>query len=1146
MIRTRGSLLLSLLLAAVLLLSQLSGVSAAGPSSREEAAFALQLVPGDLLGQEDGRIRRADYLRLASSLYDALRGEEPVSGEAAALQRAYELGWIDEPETKPDQPIERQEAYVILTRLIDDAVGDADVTLHSVTRFEDHWQIANDAEQAVQYLYHHRVIGSPGQYVIEPRKPLRVEEAIALTYRAYDAKDRMSLPRSSAESEWEWRIAPIYDGLGPDTRFSNGLAAVGLNGKYGYIDKDGGVAIDFEYDLAYDFSEGRAKVVKDGKTGYIDKEGRVIIPLIYEDGGDFSEEHVWLFDGEAYGFANKYGEVVIPPQYEYVYDFKEGLAPVKRDGKYGYIDPTGATVLPFQYEWASSFSEGLARTGSRGSYHYIDTTGQIALALGYDYLFDFKDGRAIVMNRDQYAVIDRTGAFLIPFRKWGFIYDFNNGLARVHGDSGYEGNYSYIDLNGNLVIGGRPFQDAGDFSEGLTPVSTHIDSTNRISRSYMTRDGELILPKRNAIGDSSEYDRVAFYLQSFSEGLAAVVTWEGKLGFIENPLLKEPVTGEALLAGADLPAVGEDYTLTYSLQASNHVSAQDVTIAYDEAVLQWTGELEMAEEHTIAAAIHEAEPGTIRLKLATLGAEHALSGETDVVKLSFTVLSEPQPGAPLVQAQALLADGRGNEAVLPPLRKLAVDREELRTLIPEARQQHDLAEEGNGAAQYPVGAKMKLRTAIELAEAALGDPRATQSGVNAAVMDLTKALENFAEQVNDGSGNPPSDDPPPSQPGPGAQGSIHELGTVREDGATTVLQVNGDMLKKKLAEADELVWIDVTELGSSLSHAIELPTEAIKRMNELGKGLVIRYGGTSVHVPAGAIDPDGLPDIVRLRLRELGTAGGTEAWKPLTAAVEASLSAEGGIISVNKPLRIVFHLERIEGDHRKAGIYVKDTQSGEWVYQRSSLKRQQGEILLSGDLMPGASAAVFLYNRTFRDLTGHWTRDAVEVMASRHIVFGVNDTDYQPNGMVTRAQFAALAVRLLGLEQTRYDGGFADVDSDAWYANDIAAAVQAGILQGNGPGLARPEERITRQEMAVILMRTAELLGLDSSSYSDSPSSFADDDLIAEWAKNAAKEARQHGLMQGKPGHRFAPLELATRAEAAQVLYRLLEQAGEM
>ncbi|MDF2927546.1 MAG: hypothetical protein K0R57_6460, partial [Paenibacillaceae bacterium] len=643
--------LVALGLAVLLFLTPVASATAA-PVSEGAVGQAAEagLIPAGFLVKEDATITRAEFLDLTDRLYTALQ-TAPVPVDPGNAGEAVTL----------------QEASAILVELIDAAFGDADVGLYTETVFDDNWQLSGEYRPAVNYLYHYGVIGTPGVYKIYPQQKLTVRQAADLVYKIYAAGNAGKFNMATAISEeWEWHIDPVYDGLGPNTKFSGGLAAVSLEGKYGYIDRFGIPVIPFQYDRGYDFSEGLAKVSQGGKVGYINKQGTVVIPLQYDDGGDFSEGRVWLKQDGKYGFADDRGIVLIPLQYEYAYPFRESLAPVKENGRYGYIDPWGKTVIPFQYTWASSFSEGLARTGSKGEYNYIDKTGQIALQLNYDYLFDFADGRAIVFNRDQYGVIDKSGNFLIPFGRWGLIYGFRNGLSVAHGNSGYEGNHSFINTGGDVVIGSQPFYDAEGFSEGLGTVASHNKVTDQVTRSYITRNGELILPKRTDIKSVSPYDANAFYLQAFSEGLAAVVTAEGKLGFIQNPLFKRPVEGAAVLEGSSQAAAGAGYDLTYGLRMAKNVSAQQIFLTYDRDLLDLQNPVVLSGGTEIVQT-KEVAPGQVRYLLASLGSSHQLESRVEVVKFHFITKQQVVSGKYTASVSAVLADEKGNERTAGPV-----------------------------------------------------------------------------------------------------------------------------------------------------------------------------------------------------------------------------------------------------------------------------------------------------------------------------------------------------------------------------------------------------------------------------------------------------------------------------------------------
>ena len=122
--------------------------------------------------------------------------------------------------------------------------------------------------------------------------------------------------------------------------FHEGLAAVRVSEKWGFIDKNGNMVINPEYDKAELFSEGLAAVALNGKWGYIDRAGRWVVKPQYEFADDFSEGFAGVVGNGKYGFINKQGELVIPARFDVRRElrhpellvsagrFKEGLAAV--------------------------------------------------------------------------------------------------------------------------------------------------------------------------------------------------------------------------------------------------------------------------------------------------------------------------------------------------------------------------------------------------------------------------------------------------------------------------------------------------------------------------------------------------------------------------------------------------------------------------------------------------------------------------------------------------------------------------------------------------------------------------------------------------------------------------------------------------
>ena len=192
--------------------------------------------------------------------------------------------------------------------------------------------------------------------------------------------------------------------------FSEGLAKVEADGRFGYIDKEGKEVVSPKYEDAEDFREGLAAVKADGRYGYIDKEGKEVVSPKYEDVWDFREGLARVEADGKYGYIDKEGKEVVSPKYESAGDFSEGLAEVKADGKWGCIDKEGKEVISPKYEKSQYFGKNielLTVTSSNG----------IVCWQGYEEAFSY--GLIAVIKDGKAGVINQEGEVIIPT-----IYDY--------------------------------------------------------------------------------------------------------------------------------------------------------------------------------------------------------------------------------------------------------------------------------------------------------------------------------------------------------------------------------------------------------------------------------------------------------------------------------------------------------------------------------------------------------------------------------------------------------------------------------------------------------------------------------------------------------------------------------------------------
>lgn len=189
-------------------------------------------------------------------------------------------------------------------------------------------------------------------------------------------------------------------------------------------------------------------------------------------------------------------------------------------------------------------------------------------------------------------------------------------------------------------------------------------------------------------------------------------------------------------------------------------------------------------------------------------------------------------------------------------------------------------------------------------------------------------------------------------------------------------------------------------------------------------------------------------------------------------------------------------------------------------------------------------AGGFGENEMFYDMFGHWGEEYVYELYNLGVVNGVDDHRFSPNTTVTRGMLVTILGRVYGINTNLYtETGFSDVAIDKWYGPYVAWAQDTGIVEGYEDGTFKPESNITREQMALILMRFSNQVG--AALREEEAEAFADEDKISSWALDAVLYAQRTGLINGKDGNLFDPRGTATRAEMCTVTSRFITKFNE-
>ena len=194
-------------------------------------------------------------------------------------------------------------------------------------------------------------------------------------------------------------------------------------------------------------------------------------------------------------------------------------------------------------------------------------------------------------------------------------------------------------------------------------------------------------------------------------------------------------------------------------------------------------------------------------------------------------------------------------------------------------------------------------------------------------------------------------------------------------------------------------------------------------------------------------------------------------------------------------------------------------------------------------IAPGHTGAVTTpntntnYKPDFQDLDSvEWARTAINGLAMRGMISGRDQYTFDPNANITRAEYCQILMGAINALNAKGESTFADVPSTAWYYNAVSVASQLGIVSGYGDGNFGPNDLITRQDMALMTYKTAQIMN-KSLEPVNAEITFEDSHEISDYAFEAVMTLQKAGIINGMTDTTFEPHSNATRAQSAKVIF---------
>jgi hypothetical protein len=189
-------------------------------------------------------------------------------------------------------------------------------------------------------------------------------------------------------------------------------------------------------------------------------------------------------------------------------------------------------------------------------------------------------------------------------------------------------------------------------------------------------------------------------------------------------------------------------------------------------------------------------------------------------------------------------------------------------------------------------------------------------------------------------------------------------------------------------------------------------------------------------------------------------------------------------------------------------------------------------------------------NLNFPDVpANHYAKISIEALSSKLVINGFEDGTFRPNDTVTRAQFATMLIKTLGLKEKQLTGTtrtFSDVALDAWFTHYVETAYRDNLISGMGDGSFAPEDTISAQDMAVMIARAYKYANPTAPALTDAEREETLSKImkridIAPYATDAVALCAKKGILTGMTFISYTPKVAADRAMAADMLYQLLK-----
>ncbi len=396
--------------------------------------------------------------------------------------------------------------------------------------------------------------------------------------------------------------------------------------------------------------------------------------------------------------------------------------------------------------------------------------------------------------------------------------------------------------------------------------------------------------------------------------------------------------------------------------------------------------------------------------------------------------------------------------------------------------------------------------------------------------------------------------------------------TQQGDKIVTIITVDGDKINKQLQLQGSNTAIVIPVADSSDTVVGELDGRTIKNMEEKEAVLQIKTENVTYTLPATELNMDSVSEQIGTEaelkdikvsitiseppadtVRIVEDTANKNNYQIVVKPVEFNITCTNGdkTVEVSKfngyVERMIAIPDGIDPSKITTGVVLNE--DGTFSHVPTTIIQVDGKYYAKINSLTNSTYSVIYSPKTFEDVKKHWAKEAIEDMASRLVINGIGDNKFEPDRDITRAEFAAILVKGLGL--MRSDTGedaFIDVTKDAWYYDAISIASEYGLISGYDDGTFKPTDKVTREQAMVMIARAMQITGLKgeitAKNIETLLSGFEDAQQTSIWSHESVALCIEKGIVSGKSDTKLEPKSLMTRAEVATAVRRLLQKSN--